>query len=190
MTAKCTAAEFNGIVNPYTGEAMVVMLATNRRGGVKFFAPDTYSPSDRQPTAELALRMWNRISGVEGSKDGKPVVCAYTGKPLCLKHDADGWWYDGGFNPHLFYDREDFLKFAYMRDGKSPYSGKKRETRVDSVVRIEKKRVAKGGVELSDEAVETAEGIINEFKGVEGIGTEAPVSMSVPTRKKGRNGKR
>lgn len=184
MTAECTAKQFRDIRNPYTGKRMVVMLKTTVKGEVKFFCPDTYSTSDRQPTAELAYRRWNRVNGVEGGKEGRPVVCAYTGKPLVLRHDEDGYWYEGGFNPRLMYSRADFLRFATARGSIAPCA--QPPSRVVHAPTPERTRRRGHAPELTDEAVAAAEKVVEGMKGVAEVGTGAPVSMHVPSSGKRR----
>ena len=162
MLYKCSGPRFGQIDNPYTGKTMQVMMRVSRTGDIRMFAPDTYSTADFFPSAKEAYRAWNRVTGVEGLKDGEPPTCAYTGKPLRLVQTEDGWHYEGGFDPHLLRPRDEFLYFAAMRGGKSPYApgtpgrvtAPPREGRVTDAMR---KHAEGQRMELHDDSVKHAE---------------------------------
>ena len=194
MVYECSGQRFDGLLNPYTGKPLRPKMAVTAQGRIRFFAPDTYSPAQPFPTANAAFRAWNRVNGVEGLKDGSPIVCAWTGRPLKLVHDGEGWHYEGGYDPHLMFSRAEFLYYATMRDGRSEYPepGKK-ELRVDKpqergeVTKEMRRHADEARTELSDEAVKTAEEIMQKHRGDLEKG-ETTVSMHV-SGKGGRKGK-
>lgn len=184
MVFDCSGPRFGAMKNPYTGEIIRVKMSTSSTGAIRFFAPDTYSPTNVYPTAKEAYRNWNRVNGVEGVKDGKPIVCAYTGRPLHLVKTDDGFCYEGGFNIHLMYDRPTFLHFATMRDGVSEYPEPSPEERVGApapkgrITKRQAKHADEMKTELTEEGVRTAEGIMKELKGKFGIEGSSTVSMA------------
>lgn len=191
MVYECNAARFRGLKNPYTGEDVRVKMVVTKDGTSKFFAPDTYTPSEVFRTAADAFRHWNRANGVEGVKSGKPVVCAYTGDPLKPVRTPDGYCYEGGFNPHMLYDRDTFIYYMRMRDGVSGFPAPTgvAQPRVDKPV--EQGRVTKSmrrhanemKCELSDDALHTAEKILND---IEAKGLKLERSSTVHVSKSGR----
>ena len=66
MVFDCSGPRFGAMKNPYTGEIIRVKMSTSSTGAIRFFAPDTYSPTNVYPTAKEAYRNWNRVNGVEG----------------------------------------------------------------------------------------------------------------------------
>lgn len=188
MESKCTAAQFTALTNAYTGEPLDVWLSTTCTGRVRFFVKGAYSPARRVATAELAYRLWNRTNGIEGTKDSQPIVCAYTGKPLVLRHDESGYWYEGGFDPAAMYSREQLLYFASMRKGVSKYPKPGPEVRVVRATEAPAlKRKASAGAELTDEAVAVGEQIAVKFKNELGMSASSHVSMHVSKPKGGRH---
>ena len=118
-TVDCTGEAFRGIADPYTGEPLrVKMLVT--KSSPRFFAPAAYSPCVRYGTAKAAYDAWARKDGIAGARKGREIRCAYTGELLTPMHDETGYWFDGGFDPRRFWSREEFLRYARMRDGESP----------------------------------------------------------------------
>ena len=184
MVFDCSGPRFGAMKNPYTGEIIRVKMSTSSTGAIRFFAPDTYSPTNVYPTAKEAYRNWNRVNGVEGVKDGKPIVCAYTGRPLRLVKTDDGFCYEGGFNIHLMYDRPTFLHFATMRDGVSEYPEPSPEERIGApapkgrITKRQAKHADEMKTELTEDGIRTAEGIMNELKGKFGIEGSSTVSMA------------
>ena len=171
MTHDCSGPLFDGLKNPYSGDPLRPKMTVTSSGSSKlrFFAPDTYSPTDPQPTARDAYRLWNRVDGVEGLKDGRPVTCAYLGTPMKLEHDERGWWYSGGLNVRLMRTREDFLSLVTMRDGKptrevqkEPPSRVEAPPRRGKVTARMKKHADDARPELSDDAVHTAEKVVKK----------------------------
>lgn len=118
---KVTSDEFKGLLNPYTGEPMTVMMIVGGPGPVKFYSTGTYSTTDRFPSAKAAYEAWSRVGGVSGVRTGGPVLCAYTGAPLSRMKDDAGYYLVGGFDPAVPRVREEFRRLVWMRDGKSPY---------------------------------------------------------------------
>lgn len=170
MIHNCTGPVFDGLRNPYSGEPLRPRMTVSSSGSAKlrFFAPDTYSPTDPQPTARDAYRLWNRVDGVEGLKDGCPVVCAYLGTPLKLEHDERGWWYSGGLNVRLMRTREDFLAAVTMRGGKptgpapEPVSRVEMPPREGRITKRMKRHADDARAELTDDAVHTAEKVVKK----------------------------
>lgn len=189
MDYNCSGPVFDSLVNPYSGDPLRVKMFVVG-GRTLFSSPSAYSTSDRFPTAVDAYRAWNRVNGVEGLKDGQPIVCAYTGEALNLRHDEDGWYYDGGFDPHVLLPRQRFLHFATMRAGKTEVSAEE-PGRVDMPARVGKptenmKRHAdKNRTELHDDTVKAAEDIMTKYRDVLEPGP-AKVSMHVPGKRRRR----
>ena len=185
MIYECSGPRFGELKNPYTGEKILVKMSVSSAGKVRYFAPDTYSPAQYFPTAKEAYRRWNMKDGVEGMRDGSPIVCAYTGKPMTLEHDENGYRYSGGLDLHMFFTRSEMLYYAAMRDGVSPYPEP-----VDESVRVEKpaehgkitKRQAIHAEEmktdLTQEGIETAEKVMKEIDRKVGLEKSSTVSMS------------
>lgn len=188
MVYKCSGPRFGNIENAYTGEIMSVMMRVSPKGDIKVFAPNTYSTSDFFPSAKEAYRAWNRVNGIEGLKDNTPPVCAYTGKPLQLEQTEDGWHYVGGFDPHLFYDRATFLRFATMRGGVAVYP-EASASRVDAppregkVTEAMKKHADEQRTELHDDSVKHAEETLKSRPDLFDLKSDT-VSMSMPRRKR------
>ena len=174
---KVTADEFRKLRNPYTGKPMDVRMVV---GPVPLFhcGPGEYSTSDRFPTAELAKLAWSRRDGVEGMA-GPPFVCAYTGAPLSADPSPDGFAFSGGFNPKMFYTREEFLYRASMRNGVSPYPPPSPSPRVEKVVRVGGTPREAPAAEPTDEAVEIAAAAMQRCKS----DFDAPAAKIVVGRK-------
>lgn len=171
MVYECSGPRFDQLKNPYTGEPMHPKMSVSATGRLRFFAPDTYTPSQPFPTAKEAYRAWNRVNGIEGLKDTQPIVCAYTGKPLHLVHDDEGFHYEGGYDPRLMMDRPTFLYHAAMRDGKSMYPAPTPEKRVDKPQEIGRtkdcaaaRHVEEHKAELTEDTIRTAEDIMRQHK--------------------------
>lgn len=189
MDYNCSGPVFDSLVNPYSGDPLRVKMFVVG-GRVLFSSPAAYSTADRFPTAHDAYRAWNRVNGVEGLKDGQPIVCAYTGATLNLKHDEDGWYYDGGFDPHVLLPRQKFLHFATMRGGFTEVS-EEEPGRVDMPQRVGKptenmkRHASENRLELHDDTVKAAEAIMTKHRDVLGPGSST-VSMHVPGNKRRR----
>lgn len=121
MTTKVTSDLFKGLRNPYTGSLMEVEMTVNPGREPLFRCPDTYSTGDIFATKEGCLDAWSRGDGIAGARTGQPVKCAYTGKALSFVCTSLGWRLSGGFDPHMFHTRDEFLRFARMRNGVSDY---------------------------------------------------------------------
>ncbi len=192
MVYACDSIQFRGLKNPYTGEPIRVSMVVMKDGTAKFYAPDTYAPSEVFRTAADAFRHWNRVNGVEGVKTDKPVTCAYTGQPLVPRRTSDGFCYLGGFNPHLLYDRDTFLYYMRMRDGVSELPVPKKsscKSRVTQPVPQGKvtKRMQKHAdemrTELSDDAIRAAEKTLHDIE-AKGISLEKSSTVSMSKRAK------
>lgn len=192
MMTKVTSRDFQGLTNPYTGEPMVVFMLTSP-AGVRFTCPDTFSTADSAETTADLYNAWNRINGVSGFKTNKPIVCAYTGKPLSIAQSFGKPCYSGGFDPHLFYSREEFLYYAWMRDGVSKFpEPKKSDTRVKAppregeITERQKRHAETEAPSLDEEKIHMIEKSMLKHK--DQLEQSSTVSMSVNS-KKGRHGK-
>ena len=186
MDYNCSGPVFDSLVNPYSGDPLRAKMFVVG-GRTLFSAPSAYSTSDRFPTAVDAYRAWNRVNGVEGLKDGMPIVCAYTGEALNLRHDEDGWYYDGGFDPHVLLPRQKFLHFATMRAGRTEVPAEE-PGRVDMPARVGKptenmrKHAEQQRVEPDDASIAAAERIMEQNRLLLNP-APARVSMHVPAKK-------
>lgn len=188
MVVKCSGPKFDNLKNPFTGEKMHVQMSISASGVMKFFAPDEYSPNKYFKTAEEAFRMYDRVDGVEGLKRGKMIVCPYTGDPLTLVHNELGYHYTGGFVPSMMHDRDWFLYYASMRNGKSEYPKPKGPApRVEKVKRAQitkgmRKHAAEMKTELTQQGIETAESVMKEIDSKFGLEKSSTVSMHGATK--------
>lgn len=195
MLSRVTSNDFLGLVNPYTGKPMVVFMSVYPNSEPMFTCPDTYSTADRKTTREELYRGWNSVNGIEGGRHDKPIVCAYTGEPLAMVEAPDGSvYYKGGFDPHMFYTRDEFLYYATMRNGvaKRPKPSKER-VRITGTVRRGaitdrmKKHADAAAVRLDEDDIHAVEKSMEKFKG--DLPGSSTVSMSVPRgKKRGRRG--
>lgn len=175
----CTADEFKSLRCPYTGEPLEVRMLIFPGQPPKFHAPDAYSPSQPFPTAETAYRKWNRENGIEGVKTGLPITCAYTGKMLAAASDREGCYFTGGFDPRLFYTRDEFLRLATSRNGKTDYvpSGERVEAVPPDMTPAKPRR--EEATEPTDESVKIAADVLQQHKDVLPKQARTTVSMSV-----------
>lgn len=126
----CTGSDFDGLLNPYTGEPIETKMVITPDGKAFFYAPDTYSTAQVFGSMVEAHRNWSRVNGVAGCRpDGVPATCAYTGEVL-EPHDG---CYIGGFDPTAFHTREEYLYYVTMRGGKSKYPKPGADARVMAV---------------------------------------------------------
>ena len=179
----CTADEFKSLKCPYTGVPLEVRMLVVPGQPPRFHAPEAYSPSQPFPTAGTAYRKWNRENGIEGMKTGLPITCAYTGKMLAAASDREGYYFTGGFDPRLFYTRDEFLRLATSRAGKTDY--------VPSTGRVEavppdmtpsKPRHVESA-EPTDESVKIAADVLQKHK--DELPKQASTTVSMNVRKKG-----
>lgn len=175
----CTGAAFKSLTDAYTGAPMVVKMLVTKSGEAKFFSPSTYSASTRYATKAAAYASWARSEGIADVRKGQPIVCAYTGEPLVLRHDETGWYFEGGFDPRRFYTRAEFLYYATMRGGKSAYKKPGTESSVGVVT--EKKTIKKRETPMLDGSMERAAAAM-EASGV-AFEKKTVVSMSTPKRR-------
>lgn len=112
-----TSKDFENLVNPYTGQRMVVKMAIGFGDEPMFHSVNTYSTADLQKSTRELFNLWGRVDGRGGLRSGKPK-CAYTGEPLAAKEIGGLYRFDGGFDPKVYRTREEFLYYATMRDGK------------------------------------------------------------------------
>lgn len=175
-----TSPEFSGLTNPYTGEPLGVKMMVPKSGAPLFFAPDTYSTTDRFPSRAEMVAAWNRVDGRSGLKDGRAFVCAYTGLPLRPKSNGEQAWFEGGFDPHRLMSRAEFLYFATMRDGFSIYP--KPEGAPPRVTRPPQKAPAETSAapDISAEALKVGEEIAEKLAPEK----KTRVSMAMSKRRK------
>jgi hypothetical protein len=157
-------------------------------GRVTFTCPDTYSTAAPAETTEKLYDLWSRINGVSGFKSGKPIKCAYTGEFLSPSTSFGKPCYEGGFDPRRFYTREEFLYYAWMRDGISKFPPPGKMSRVKSPAREgiiterHKEHTEQSAPSLDEEKIHMIENSMAPFKDqLEGSST---VSMAV--NKKGK----
>lgn len=156
---ECTGAAFRGLKNPYTGEPMKVMMVVRTGGDPLFFAPDTYDTGRRAHSSREAYDLWTRVDGIGGRRTDVPPKCAYTGESLTYASDADGAWFNGGFNPTRLHTRDEFLTKARMRNGRStdpiptPMSSRATPVKDEPKVKSHEKDISQTAVELAGETV-------------------------------------
>lgn len=186
MLTKVTSEDFQGLTNPYTGKPMTVFMLTGS-GPVRFTCPDTFSTADLADTTAQLYDNWNRKNGVSGLRTGQTIRCAYTGELLSVKTRFGKVSYVGGFDPHRFYTREEFLYYAWMRDGKSKFpvpvkeeSRVKAPSREGKVTEEQKCHADKEAPSLDDEKIHLVEASMKKHK--DQLETSSTVSMSVSGR--------
>lgn len=189
MTAKVTSEAFANLKNPYTGEPLAVQMTVVPGRDPMFSCPDTYSTADVYPSKEECISAWDRKGGVSGLRTNQPIRCAYTGEALAIVKTALGWRFSGGFDPHMFYARDEFLRLATMRDGTPGYVPPKSNVRVTSVppkarVTESMRRTADARKpSLDEEKISELEGRLNKI----GVRVNSgSVSMSAGRKKRGR----
>lgn len=183
MTVECDSYRFSDLVNPYTGKKIVVSMTVTDGTRPLFFSPETYSTSDRFPTAAKALEAWSRVDGVYGLRRPDDLRCAYTGEPLVIKQDLCGFYLDGGFDPHVPRPDSEFIAGASSRGGTGdvvPGGG-----RVELVERTEMSGPLTEDDPRTDEALHAAEDVVRRFKDDTGMVNERTV-VSMSRRKTGR----
>ena len=161
MDAICKSRVFDNAINPYTGKKMEVHLVTMKTGQVMFYAPGTYSTTNKFATSHDVIREWSRVNGVSGSRHPESGVrCAYTGEELTMNKDPETgeYWLSGGFDPTILHTREEFLYYVYMRDGNSPYKLEATEhvTKPEEAVPMAKghaPRELDGSIEAAEDAI-------------------------------------
>lgn len=189
MTTKVTSDDFAKLKNPYTGEPLAVQMTVVPGRDPLFSCPDTYSTADVYPSKEECISAWDRKGGVSGLRTNQPIRCAYTGEALALVKTVLGWKFAGGFDPHMFYSRDEFLRLATMRDGKPGYVPPKSRMRVTavppkaSVTETMKRTADARKPTLDDGKVRELEGRLNKI----GVHVNSgSVSMSAGRKKRGR----
>ena len=151
----CTSKDFAGLKNPYTGEDMVVKMMTCPDGRCLFAAPDTYSTAGFEAGPKEAYQRWATSEGFEGVRVGKPIQCAYTGESLSIEKTESGVHYLGGFDPCMFRPRAEFLYYAWMRDGESPFPKPQPDTPVMSGTSAQHK-VERQETKITQDAIDHA----------------------------------
>lgn len=161
MTIVCKSSKFSNLVSPVTNETLTVML-TVAGGRPLFFSKDAYFPGDYQ---------------IGTPPEDGPETCPYTGEPLVLKTDGDGYWYEGGFNPRIPLPEDEFLRMITSRPGVEQPAATA-DQRVESVPEHFDKTDVGDDLEQTDEALKTAEKVVTEFKDQVGLEKKTVVSMS------------
>lgn len=132
-----TSKEFDGIINPYTGQIIKVKMIVGCGPEPLFHAVDTYSTADLCQTTSELYRLWSRVDGREGLRSGQPK-CAYTGEALSVQEVDGQFRFTGGFDPRVLMTREEFIYFATMRDGKTTRPTPAPSVRVTKPVEVAK----------------------------------------------------
>jgi hypothetical protein len=115
----CTAKEFVGFSDPYTGGTLQVRLVVVKGLGVRYQVEGAYSVSTPHATRRDAVTAWSRINGVVGLRDpSKGFICAYTGKTITPYNDGEGHRFKGGFQPELLRTRDEVLSILNKMAGK------------------------------------------------------------------------
>lgn len=181
----CTGRDFKGLTDPHTGRPLEVVMLVGGPGGPLFAAPKAYAPAQRFATSKGAYDAWCRSEGIDAARAGEPIVCAYTGERLVPASDEGGCYFKGGFDPRMFRPRAEFLYYAAMRAGKSPFPPPEPEAQVETV-KEKTKPTKTHGVELTDEAMDFAEDAMKKSGFVPEKKTR--VSMSVSPKKGEKKG--
>ena len=176
----CTAPEFKALTCPYTGKPLEVYMLIFPGRAPMFHAPDAYAPAIPFPSVELAYRRWNRVGGIEGLKSDKPITCAYTGKVLAAASSPDGHYFTGGFDPRMFYPREEFLKLASSRDGVSAHEAGPSERIEAAPPDMKPVKPREFDTDPTDEALHIAADVLQKHKDILPTQASTTVSMSVP----------
>lgn len=182
---KCTSHEFTNLTCPYTGKPLeVYMLVTPGRAPLFHVPNPPYTVAQPYESAEKAYEQWNRVDGVGGLKTGKPVTCAYSGALLSVKRSDYGYYYEGGYDPRMFYERATFLKKITARDGVSPYDSAE-DTRIEAPP-PDSEPIFKREFDTdpSDDALKIAADTLQKHK--DELPTQASVTVSMAVNKKGK----
>ena len=187
-TVDVTSSKFNGLVNPYTGEPIKVKMMIPDSGKPLFFAPDTFTHATHYQTAKEAIDAWDRENGVQGVKNRSCLRCPYTGEPLTVQQDVAGFFLSGGFDPHRFRSDDEFVYYAAMRDGKSPFPVPSGNTRVTLAPETAEHIDGEGDedVQPTDEARHVAEKVVDQFKDQVGLVREKTVVSMAKSKKGGK----
>lgn len=192
MLTKVTSEDFQGLTNPYTGKPMTVFMLTGV-GPVRFTCPDTFSTTDLADTPTELYDRWNRKDGVSGLRTGSLIQCAYTGEMLSVVQRFGKVSYAGGFDPHRFYTRDEFLYYAWMRGGKSKFpkpsqedSRVKAPSREGQVTDRQREHAEREAPSLDEEKIHMVEASMKKHK--DQMEKSSTVSMSV-SGKGGRRGR-
>jgi hypothetical protein len=161
LQIQAESSEFVDLTDAYTGVDIKVYMKPTPDGPL-FFSPDATSPRALL-TTELKVQ-----------------TCPYTGETFKKHKVASGWFMSKGFDPRLPRQREEFLYYVTMRDGKSKYP-KPSGLRVETVLRserISKKRQAhvdKSRPQIDEFHVHSIENSLKPFKDI--IPGSSTVSM-------------
>lgn len=159
MIVECNAERFAALRNPYTGEAIKVLMLVTGTGVPMFKADRTYSTYDACKSSEEAFNLWSRVNGVAGLRSIEDLRCAYTGEKLGITRDDEGFRLTGGFDPNRFYPGEQFMYYATMRDGKAtrPEPAGIRATYVQRAEVSAKRKANSGDVSVTQDAMDVVE---------------------------------
>lgn len=184
MESICTAKEFTGHRDPYTGALLTVRLYIYPFGP-RYRVEGGYDTATRYGSMERAASAWSMKDGVLGVRspaDGG-FVCAYTGRRLTPRHEGDAYWFEGGFSMTRFYTRDELLAaFAALEGRPAPEPS---EARVEAPVDAPPPPEFYGH-EPSDDAFEHAEEVVDSAKRLLGAAPASPVSMSVRQKPRSR----
>lgn len=176
MESICTAEEFKGRKDPYTGNPLTVMLYVLPGGTVRYRIEGGHDVAEPRRTMEEAVAAWTAKDGVSGMRNPEDgFVCAYTGATLRPVPEPGACRFAGGFSPGLFHTREEVLAaFAHI-DGRPAPAAPARAEAVPDTPPPPKY----GGHEPSDDAFERAESLVSTAKRTIGVAPASPVSMHV-----------
>ena len=181
MDAICTADEFVGHKDPYTGEPLAIRLYVFPKGVTRYRIENGYDVSTLYPDMETATSMWSRKDGVMGLRDPSVdgFTCAWTGKRLTPMETDGQHGFSGGFCTRLFRTREDLLDALAKMEGTSVQH--ERESRIEAVCETPPPPKYHEH-DLSDDTLGRAESLVETAKRVLGVAPATPVSMSVPKK--------
>lgn len=183
MESICTAEEFKGRKDPYTGNPLTVKLYVLPGGDVRYRIEGGHDVAEPKGTMEEAVAAWTAKDGVSGMRDpADGFVCAYTGAKLRPVPESGACRFAGGFSPGLFHTRDEVLAAFAFLDGKPVQATTARVEAVHDAPPAPRY----GGHEPSDDAFERAESLVGTAKRTLGVSPAAPVSMHVRGRRRRR----
>lgn len=116
-----------GLKCAYTGREITVRMI-GAGSACLYFSEDAFDPGDWHATAAALLTALGTRGGVVGAlRDGKELVCPYTGAKLSLRKDpVFGYRVEGGFRPSVpVTDPFLFARMMMSRNGVAPKNAPK-----------------------------------------------------------------
>jgi hypothetical protein len=118
MTSICTAKDFVGFRDPYTGGPIQVVLVVSSLG-VRYQVKGAYSLMTPYGKRSDAVAAWSRVGGVVGLRSpSEGFRCAYTGNVVTPYLDDEGHRFAGGFIPEQLRTRDELLRILNKMSGK------------------------------------------------------------------------